>query len=176
MFKHVELMRKIAFRIMAKTFGAKSRDTNEALYDSYPLRDLVELLCFEDTDEARAACKHYNITVEEMNVRTPNDDRGSIEEIVFWRRSSFKEPKDKEKGFALPLRPKKMVKTIESKIDVMEILNTSLYKDKDDFWVTSTKNESKYAKEAEEAKKAGKWVPDACTARFDINSFVYRAR
>merc|ERR1712062_133433 len=41
---------------------------------------------------------------------------------------------------------------------------------------TSTKNESKYAKEAEEAKKAGKWVPDACTARFDINSFVYRAR
>ena len=109
-------MRKIAFRIMAKTFGAKSRDTNEALYDSYPLRDLVELLCFEDTDEARAACKHYNITVEETNVRTPNDDRGSIEEIVFWRRSSFKEPKDKEKGFALPLRPKKMVKTIESKL------------------------------------------------------------
>ena len=75
------------------------------------------------------------------------------------------------------LNPKaKIVKTLQSKIDVMEILNTSLYKDKDDFWVTSTKNVTTYAKDAEEAKKAGKWVPDACTARFDINSFVYRAR
>ena len=70
----------------------------------------------------------------------------------------------------------KVIKTRQSKIDVMEILNTSLYSDKDNFVVTSTKNETKYAKEAEEAKKAGKWVPDACTARFDINSFVYRAR
>jgi len=70
----------------------------------------------------------------------------------------------------------KIVKTLQSKIDVMEILNTDLYKDKEEFWVTSTKNETNYAREAEEAKKAGKWVPDACTARFDIKSFVYRAR
>ena len=70
----------------------------------------------------------------------------------------------------------KIVKTLQSKIDVMEILNTELYKDKEEFWVTSTKNETNYAREAEEAKKAGKWVPDACTARFDIKSFVYRAR
>ena len=70
----------------------------------------------------------------------------------------------------------KIVKTLQSKIDVMDILNTELYKDKEEFWVTSTKNETNYAREAEEAKKTGKWVPDACTARFDIKSFVYRAR
>ena len=31
----------------------------------------------------------------------------------------------------------RIVKTVQSKIDVKEILNTRLYKDKDEFWVTS---------------------------------------
>merc|ERR1712045_179079 len=34
----------------------------------------------------------------------------------------------------------KIVKTLQSKIDVMEILNTELYKDKEEFWVTSMHN------------------------------------
>ena len=76
------------------------------------------------------------------------------------------------------LNPKaKILKSVHSKIDVMEILDTKLYKDKDEFWVTSTKHE---INELEDAAKNnannGKRVPDACTARFDIASFVYRAR
>merc|ERR1719427_100773 len=72
------------------------------------------------------------------------------------------------------LNPKaKIVKTIQSKIDVKEILNTHLYKDKEEFWVTSTKTAEALA--AEELK-TGKVAPEACTARFDISSFVYRAR
>jgi len=74
------------------------------------------------------------------------------------------------------LNPKaKIVKSINSKIDVMEILNTSLYKDKEEFWVTSTKNETN-GKEYTTNEDNGKSVPEACTARFDIKSFVYRAR
>ena len=74
------------------------------------------------------------------------------------------------------LNPKaKIVKSINSKIDVMEILNTSLYKDKEEFWVTSTKNETN-GKEYTTNEDTGKSVPEACTARFDIKSFVYRAR
>merc|ERR1712038_748962 len=70
------------------------------------------------------------------------------------------------------LNPKaKILKSIQSKIDVMEILNTKLYKDKDEFWVTSTKTAQ--AVEAREERGGG---PEACTARFDIKSFVYRAR
>merc|ERR1712079_949643 len=57
----------------------------------------------------------------------------------------------------------------------MEILNTSLYKDKEEFWVTSTKNETN-GKEYTTNEDTGKSVPEACTARFDIKSFVYRAR
>ena len=63
----------------------------------------------------------------------------------------------------------KIVKTTHSKIDLKDILDTGLYTDKDEFWVTSTKNEA-------EAEKEGRRVPEACTARFDIKSFVYRAR
>ena len=66
----------------------------------------------------------------------------------------------------------KIVKTTHSKIEMKDILNTGLYKDADEFWVTSTKNEA----EAEKAEKEGRRVPEACTARFDIKSFVYRAR
>ena len=70
------------------------------------------------------------------------------------------------------LNPKaKIVKTIQSKIDVMEILNTGLYKDQDEFWVSSTKT----AQAMEERAERG-GGPEACTARFDIKSFVYRAR
>merc|ERR1712050_119396 len=71
------------------------------------------------------------------------------------------------------LNPKaKVVKSVFSKVNVLDILNTGLYKNKEDFWVTS----EQLAKEAEADKKAGKRVPEACTARFDIKSFVYRAR
>jgi len=70
------------------------------------------------------------------------------------------------------LNPKaKILKSIHSKIDVMEILNTKLYKDKDEFWVTSTKTAQ--AMQEREERGGG---PEACTARFDIKSFVYRAR
>merc|ERR1719266_2347860 len=63
------------------------------------------------------------------------------------------------------------MKSIQSKIDVMEILNTGLYKDQDEFWVSSTKTAQ--AMEEREERGGG---PEACTARFDIKSFVYRAR
>ena len=68
----------------------------------------------------------------------------------------------------------KIVNTIQSKINVKDILDTKLYKDKEEFWVTSTKQDE--ATEAEKKEKTGRKVPEACTARFDINSFVYRAR
>merc|ERR1711878_250356 len=70
------------------------------------------------------------------------------------------------------LNPKaKILKSVHSKIDVMDILDTKLYKDKDEFWVTSTKT----AQAMEERAERG-GGPEACTARFDIKSFVYRAR
>merc|ERR1712050_234183 len=66
----------------------------------------------------------------------------------------------------------KIMNSVQSKINVKDILNTKLYKDKEEFWVTSTK----HADAAEKMEKTGRKVPEACTARFDINSFVYRAR
>ena len=76
------------------------------------------------------------------------------------------------------LNPKaKIIKSIQSKIDVMDILNTNLYKDKEEFWVTSMHNaDESTAKEYTTNEDTGKLVPEACTARFDIKSFVYRAR
>ena len=76
------------------------------------------------------------------------------------------------------LNPKaKVIKTIQSKVDVMNILNTSLYKDKDEFWVTSTKHETIADNDTTKVdQKTGRSIPEACTARFDIKSFVYRAR
>ena len=70
----------------------------------------------------------------------------------------------------------KIIKSVQSKINVKEILNTSLYKDKDEFWVTSTKTAEYAEKERERLEALGERVPEACTARFDIKSFVYRAR
>ena len=64
----------------------------------------------------------------------------------------------------------KILKTYHSKVNSKDILNTHMYKDKEEFFVTSTKQE------ANMEARAGKDAPDACTARFDINSFVYRAR
>lgn len=117
MFKHVEQMRKIAFRIMSKSYGARRKDTGEAVYDAYPLRKLVKLLCFEEEDEARAACEHYNITVRPIEVASSSSPTGKVAvAVVLWRHSTFKEAKDPEKGFVLPCRPKKMVRTIESKL------------------------------------------------------------
>ena len=66
MFKHVEEMRKYAIKVMSRTQGAKRN--GEPVYDAYPLKRLAHILCFEDMDEARAACKHYNITVKQMKM------------------------------------------------------------------------------------------------------------
>lgn len=112
MFKHVELMRKVAFRIMSKTYGAKNKDTGEAMYDQYPLERLVKLLCFEDFTEARQACNHYNIAVKEHQTSS-----GGIVEVIYWRVSNFREPKHPEKGHTLYLQPWKMVRTVERKLN-----------------------------------------------------------
>jgi chemotaxis protein histidine kinase CheA len=117
MFKHVQEMRKVAFRIMSKTYGAKRKDTGEAVYDAYPLRHLVKLLCFEDEEEARTACRHFNITIKEVQMSSSSSPSGRTPvEVIFWRQSDYREPKDPEKGFALPLYPKKMIRTIEAKL------------------------------------------------------------
>ncbi|GKY96939.1 hypothetical protein MPSEU_000652900 [Mayamaea pseudoterrestris] len=112
MFKHVELMRKIAFRILSKSYGARNKDF-EPIYDAYPLRSLARLLCFESLDEARNACVHYGITVKP---KVQSSTGTSADDIIYWRRSIFKEPTDEDKGTVLPLCPQKMVKTIESKL------------------------------------------------------------
>jgi len=80
---------------------------------------------------------------------------------------------DLEEKITLLNSKAKIMKTTQSRIDVRDILNTNLYKDKDEFWVTSTKQGKG---EEEEEDKVVKRVPEACTARFDIKSFVYRAR
>merc|ERR1712020_166912 len=79
---------------------------------------------------------------------------------------------DLEEKITLLNSKAKIMKTTQSRINVMDILNTSLYKDKEEFWVTSTKHDDV----AEKMEKVGRKVPEACTARFDINSFVYKAR
>lgn len=114
MLKYVELMRKSAFRIMSRTYGGRSKE-NEAIYDAYPLKSLARLLCFETLDEAREACKHYSITVKPTKVRTSSGT--SVEEIVFWRQSSFCEPRDPDKGTLILLPPQKMLRTIERKLN-----------------------------------------------------------
>lgn len=96
-------MRKDALTIMSKTYGAKHKTTGEAFYDSYPLANLTKLLCYEDDEEARAACQHYGLVVEG--------------DQVMWRHGKFREPRDPVKGFTLPLKPRKMVRTIESKLN-----------------------------------------------------------
>jgi len=75
-----------------------------------------------------------------------------------------------EKIKVLNPQAKIMKSVVQSQINVKDIINTHLYKDKEEFWVTSTK----HAETSEEI--TGRRVPKASRARFDINSFVYRAR
>ena len=113
MFKYVEQMRKAAFRIMSKTFGARMK-TGDGVYDAYPLDELVQLLCFEDTEEAKEACSHYNITVKPV----PNPVNPSLcVDTIFWRHTDFKEKRDPSKGTILTLQPRKMIRVIESKLN-----------------------------------------------------------
>ena len=105
MFKYVEHMRKVAFQLMYKIFGARSG--TKVKYDAYPIKDLVHLLCFEDENEAIAACKHYNITVKKDESQT----------MILWKHSSFREAKDVEKGTTMRLIPRKMIRTIEKKVN-----------------------------------------------------------
>ena len=102
MFKYVANMRKDALTIMSKTYGAKHKTTGEPFFDSYPLEDLVQLLCYEDVDEAKAACQHYGLVVKG--------------DQVMWRHGKFKEPRCPEKGHIINLTPRKMIRTIESKL------------------------------------------------------------
>merc|ERR1712038_678361 len=83
---------------------------------------------------------------------------------------------DLDQKIALLNPQAKVLKSVHSKINVMDILNTSLYKDKEEFWVTSTKTAEYAEKERKRLEALGERVPEACTARFDIKSFVYRAR
>jgi hypothetical protein len=106
MFKHVAAMRRYAISLMSKTYGGKHKDGSN-IYDEYQLRHLTSLLCFEDDDEARSACRHYNITVK---------TKGDGSDVVYWKGTLFREPKDPEKGTVIPLRPRKMIKTIEGKL------------------------------------------------------------
>ena len=105
---------QVAIRIMSKTYGTRRKDTGENSYDGYPLKRFRDLLCYEDDNEARNACKHYNITVKAMKVKS-SESSTVVMEFIFWRKSDFKEPVHPEKGFKLPLHPRKMMKTIESK-------------------------------------------------------------
>ena len=103
MFKYVEQMRKTALTIMSRTYGAKHKTTGDSFFDEYPLENLVNLLCYEDNEEAIIACKHYGITLEGNAIR--------------WRNSKFAEPRDPIKGIVLTLKPKKMIRTIECKLN-----------------------------------------------------------
>jgi hypothetical protein len=111
MFKMVEEMRKYAFRVMYKAYGGRTVN-GEAKYDHYPLKRLVQVLNFEDMDEARNACNHYNITVKEYE-----HESGEISEIIYWKGSKYREAKHPEKGHTLPLPPRKMMRTIEIKLN-----------------------------------------------------------
>lgn len=102
MFKYVENMRKDALTIMSKTYGAKHKTTGQPFFDAYPLENLVKLLCYESKEEASTACQHYGLVVEG--------------DQVMWRHGRFREPRDPEKGHIIPLKPRKMIRTIESKL------------------------------------------------------------
>jgi len=84
--------------------------------------------------------------------------------------------KDLDEKVALLNPQAQIVKTTHSKIDVKDILDTKLYKDKEEFWVTSTKTAEYAENERKRLEELGERVPEACTARFDIKSFIYRAR
>ena len=117
MFKHVEEMRRTALRVMYTTYGYKKKDT-AAIQDQYPLVSLVRLLCFEDIDEARSACQHYNITTKDVELASNSSPTGKKRmELILWKASRFTIPKDDVKGVVIPLKPRKMLRTIESKLN-----------------------------------------------------------
>lgn len=123
MFKYVEEMRRIGLRIMSKTFGTRRKDDGEPFFDSYPLKDLVRLFCFESADEARKACQHFNIAVGEEEVKatiSSQKDTGTkkvVLEVIRWRKSDWRDPRDPSKGTRIGLSPRKMIRTIESKLN-----------------------------------------------------------
>lgn len=79
--------------------------------DEYPLKRLRILLCFEDDQETFLACKHYNISVIKVT-----DKKKKERLYILWKKSEFKEKVDESKGTRIPLAPRKMIKTIESKL------------------------------------------------------------
>ncbi len=113
MFKQVEIMRRIAIQIMSISYGARNKNTGEAMYDIYPLERLMHVLCFEDMTEARKTCEFYNIAVKDCT----SQRTGEVRQVIFWKGSKFRVPKDPEKGHTLHLKPQKMLRTIESKLN-----------------------------------------------------------
>ena len=110
---HVPQMRRLAFQTMSSTYGKRGKE-GQGIDDFYRLKDLVHNLCFEDEEEAQAACKHYNITVKETNVKSTSGKLSKMK-LIYWRATRFREPKDPDKDTPIPLRPQKMVSTIERK-------------------------------------------------------------
>ena len=86
------------------------------MYDTYPIKTLARVLCFEDLDEARTTCRHYNITVKHGKIKNSSGEVRE-EELVCWRKTPFREPKDEEKNTTISLKPRKMIRTIESKLN-----------------------------------------------------------
>jgi hypothetical protein len=113
MFKQVEVMRRIAIQIMSISYGARNKNTGEAMYDQYPLERLMHVLCFEDMEEAKQTCEFYNVTIKEYT----SQRTGEIKHAILWKGSRFRVPKDSEKGHTLRLKPRKMMRTIESKLN-----------------------------------------------------------
>lgn len=136
MFKYVEEMRKVALYIMSRSYGTRrSKEDSSSVYDKYKLTDLIRLLCFEDEIEALDACRHFGITVVDSHSSAMDDDKSTSGEESFaeskkgatlsksyqgkyirWRYSRFHEPIDPVKGCKIPLRTRKMARTIESKL------------------------------------------------------------
>ena len=87
-----------------------------------------------------------------------------------------KQKADLDQKIALLNPQAKVIKSVHAKVNVLELLNTKLYKDKEEFFVTSTKTMEYVENERKRLEAMGERVPEACTARFDIKSFVYRAR
>ena len=87
-----------------------------------------------------------------------------------------KQKADLDQKIALLNPQAKVIKSVHAKVNVLELLNTKLYKDKEEFFVTSTKTTEYVENERKRLEALGERVPEACTARFDIKSFVYRAR
>mmetsp|Transcript_11798 Transcript_11798/g.27334 ORF Transcript_11798/g.27334 Transcript_11798/m.27334 type:complete len:156 (-) Transcript_11798:324-791(-) len=111
MSKFVEHMRREAFRLMSVTYGMRQKQDQyhreNSINDQYPLDSLTQLLCFEDSNEARETCKWYNITVRNVETRSSTGERQTVE-YIFWQDSKFVVPRG-------PLKPKKMIRVIDPK-------------------------------------------------------------